>query len=270
LQCAAAPVPLGAFIVRAQPTITETAPIASPVVVAAAAAEWPAMAGTLAAPAVLPQQIEDVQPAAESLVAAAIRRTVEITVAVTALALTWPIMLVVAWIVKRDSPGPALFGQRRVGRDRREFTFYKFRTLYTDARTRFPELYAYKYTPEQVRTLKFKREADPRITSAGRWLRKSTLDELPNFWNLLKGDIALVGPRPEIPEMLPHYTPRQLAKFSVKPGITGYSQTHGRGNLSFQDTIAYDLEYVQRRSLRMDIWLIFRTIRMLSKLDGAF
>lgn len=254
---------------RVEQTITDSASIASPVVVAAAAAEWPAMAATVSAPAVLPQR-DDIRPAVESKLAAATRRSVEIAVAITALALTWPIMLVVAWIVKRDTPGPALFGQTRVGIDQRRFTFYKFRTLYTDARTRFPELYAYRYTPEEIRTLKFKREVDPRVTPAGRWLRKSTLDELPNFWNLLKGDIALVGPRPEIPEMLAHYTPRQLAKFSVKPGITGFAQTHGRGNLSFQDTIAYDLEYVQRRSLRMDLWLIVRTLRMLLKLDGAF
>jgi lipopolysaccharide/colanic/teichoic acid biosynthesis glycosyltransferase len=208
--------------------------------------------------------------APEHRAVALLRRTVEIAIAVVALALTWPIMLLVALIVKLDSPGPALFRQTRVGLNGRHFTFYKFRTLYADARERFPELYAYQYTPEQVRQLKFKRERDPRITPAGRWLRKSTLDELPNFWNLLKGDIALVGPRPEIPEMLPHYLPEQLAKFSVKPGVTGISQTHGRGNLSFQDTIAYDLLYVRTRSVMLDLRLVFRTLRMLLKLDGAF
>ena len=209
-------------------------------------------------------------PSSASPLAELIRRSVEIAVAVVALLLTWPLMLLVAIIVKLDTPGPALFRQTRVGLNGRHFTFYKFRTLYADARERFPELYAYTYTPEQVRTLKFKREADPRVTPAGRWLRKSTLDELPNFWNLLKGDIALVGPRPEIPEMVLHYRPEQLVKFSVKPGITGFAQTHGRGNLSFQDTITYDIEYVRRRSLAMDIRLICRTFLMLIKFDGAF
>ena len=186
----------------------------------------------------------------------------------TALAVCWPVMLIVAAIVKLDTPGPALFRQTRVGLGGRHFTFYKFRTLYADARERFPELYAYRYTPEQIQALQFKRERDPRVTPAGRWLRKSTLDELPNFWNLLKGEIALVGPRPEIPEMVPHYLPWQLAKFSVKPGITGLAQTHGRGKLAFQRTIDYDLKYVQTRSVLLDIRIIFRTIRML--FDGAF
>jgi lipopolysaccharide/colanic/teichoic acid biosynthesis glycosyltransferase len=209
-------------------------------------------------------------PAGEAAAVAALRRVVEVTVAVMALAVAWPVMLAVALIVKLDTPGPALFRQTRVGLNGRLFRFYKFRTLYADSRQRFPELYTYKYTPEQIRSLRFKREVDPRITPAGQWLRKSTLDELPNFWNLLKGDIALVGPRPEIPEMVPHYLPAQLRKFSVKPGITGLAQTHGRGKLSFQDTIAYDLEYVRRRSVLLDMQLIFRTVRMLLKLDGAF
>lgn len=209
-----------------------------------------------------------VVPQSEHIVVAAIRRSVEIAVAAAALAVCWPVMLIVAAIVKLDTPGPALFRQTRVGLGGRHFTFYKFRTLYADARERFPELYAYKYTPEQIQALQFKRERDPRVTPAGRWLRKSTLDELPNFWNLLKGEIALVGPRPEIPEMVPHYLPSQLAKFSVKPGITGLAQTHGRGKLAFQRTIDYDLKYVRTRSVLLDIRIIFRTIRML--FDGAF
>jgi lipopolysaccharide/colanic/teichoic acid biosynthesis glycosyltransferase len=209
-----------------------------------------------------------VVPPSEHIAIAAIRRAIEIAIAVVALALCWPAMLIVAAIVKLDSPGPVLFRQTRVGLGGRHFTFYKFRTLYADARERFPELYAYTYTPEQIQALQFKRERDPRVTPAGRWLRKSTLDELPNFWNLLKGDVALVGPRPEIPEMVPHYLPSQLAKFSVKPGITGLAQTHGRGKLAFQRTIDYDLKYVQTRSVLLDIRIVFRTIRML--FDGAF
>lgn len=209
-------------------------------------------------------------PRSEHVLVAALRRTVEIVLAVIALAVTWPVMLIVGLIVKLDTPGPALFRQTRVGLNGRHFTFYKFRTLYVDARERFPELYAYTYTPEQIQNLKFKRETDPRITPAGRWLRKSTLDELPNFWNLLRGEIAIVGPRPEIPEMVKHYLPEQVLKFSVKPGITGFAQTHGRGNLAFQQTIAYDLEYVRRRSVMLDIRLVLRTVRMLLKLEGAY
>jgi lipopolysaccharide/colanic/teichoic acid biosynthesis glycosyltransferase len=199
-----------------------------------------------------------------------VQRAAEVLIAAAALIVTSPIMLVVALIIRFDSPGPVIFRQRRVGMNGRVFMFYKFRTLYADAKERFPELYAYAYTPSEVVNLKFKREEDPRITRAGRWLRKSTLDELPNFWNLLKGDIAIVGPRPEIPEMLKHYTPDQLLKFAVRPGITGLAQTHGRGNLAFQKTIAWDIEYVKNKSLWLDIKIIVRTVRMLTTLDGAF
>ena len=128
----------------------------------------------------------------------------------------------------------------------------------------------HNYSHDEILRLQFKVEEDPRVTPAGRWLRRSTLDELPNFWNLLTGDIAIVGPRPEIPEMLKHYTPDQLLKFSVRPGITGLAQTHGRGNLAFQETIKWDLEYVRHKSLWLDIKVIFRTARMLVTLDGAF
>jgi lipopolysaccharide/colanic/teichoic acid biosynthesis glycosyltransferase len=200
----------------------------------------------------------------------ALERAVEITVASIALVVTSPVMLLVAAIVRLDSPGPAFFMQLRVGRNGRLFRFWKFRTLYVDARARFPELYSYTYTEEEIQRLRFKHEQDPRVTRVGRWLRKSTLDELPNFWNVLKGDVALVGPRPEIPEMVPNYSSEQLIKFSVKPGITGLAQTNGRGNLAFQQTIAYDVEYVKHKSLWLDMKLIAKTITLLARLDGAF
>jgi lipopolysaccharide/colanic/teichoic acid biosynthesis glycosyltransferase len=201
---------------------------------------------------------------------AAFERPVEIVLASVVLVLSSPVQLLVAIIVRLDSPGPALFRQTRVGLNQRPFVFYKFRTLYADARERWPELYAYRYTPEEVKALRFKREEDPRITRAGRWLRKSTLDELPNFWNILKGDMAIVGPRPEIPEMLPYYTEEQKLKFSVKPGLTGLAQTNGRGNLGFQETIAWDLEYVRKRSFRLDVWIVVRTAVLVTRLAGAF
>jgi lipopolysaccharide/colanic/teichoic acid biosynthesis glycosyltransferase len=196
------------------------------------------------------------------------RRAVEVTLAALALAISVPVLLLVALIVKLDTPGPVLFRQVRVGKNGKLFKFYKIRTLYADARERFPEMYKYQFTPEQVQQLSFKREEDPRITPAGKWLRKSTLDELPNFWNLFVGDVALVGPRPEIPEMLAHYRDEQLPKFTVRPGITGFAQTNGRGNLAFQQTIAWDLTYVETQSLWLDIKILVRTLRVLT--DGSF
>jgi lipopolysaccharide/colanic/teichoic acid biosynthesis glycosyltransferase len=204
----------------------------------------------------------------ESGLAYLTRRTVEVTLALFALILSAPLLLLVVIIVKFDTPGPALFRQRRVGKNGKLFTFYKIRTLYADARERFPEMYKYQFTPKEVQELSFKREEDPRITPAGKWLRKSTLDELPNFWNLFVGDVSLVGPRPEIPEMLAHYRDEQLTKFTVRPGITGLAQTNGRGNLSFQQTIAWDMNYVQNQSLWLDIKILVRTFRVLT--DGSF
>ncbi len=227
-----------------------------------------------------------------------IYRIFELAANAIALVVSLPIMLLVAIVIKLDSPGPALFFQRRTGRSKlvrgadligrgfqivdpnfssgkkywvpTTFQFVKFRTMYADARERFPKLYDYNYSDEEIKRMAFKVEDDPRVTRMGKWLRKSTLDELPNFWNVLTGEMRLVGPRPEIPEMLPNYRPRQMRKFSVKPGITGLPQINGRGRLSFQQTVSYDLEYVDRKSVFLDVKIIFMTIwRVLTK-HGAF
>jgi lipopolysaccharide/colanic/teichoic acid biosynthesis glycosyltransferase len=198
------------------------------------------------------------------------QRAVEILIASTALLLFAPMLLVVALIVRLDSPGPCLFRQNRLLSGGRLFRFAKFRTLYVDARERFPELYAYQYSDDEIVNLCFKVPNDPRVTRMGRWLRSSTLDELPNFWHVLTGEMALVGPRPEIPEMLPYYSDRALKKFTVRPGITGLAQSSGRGNLSFADTISLDLEYVENRSFWMDLKIILQTMAAIIRRDGAF
>jgi lipopolysaccharide/colanic/teichoic acid biosynthesis glycosyltransferase len=228
----------------------------------------------------------------------AIYRILELTAGALALIVSLPIMLIVAAVIKLDSPGPALFFQRRTGRSRlvpgadlvgrgfqivdpnfspekeywvpTTFQFVKFRTMYADARERFPELYDYHYSEEEIERMAFKVEHDPRVTRVGKWLRKSTLDELPNFWHVLTGEMRLVGPRPEIPEMLPNYRPRQMRKFSAKPGITGLPQINGRGRLSFQQTVSYDLEYVDRKSVLLDVKIIFMTIWRVITKHGAF
>ena len=198
------------------------------------------------------------------------RRMLGIILGSTVVILMLPIMLLIGLIICLDSPGPALFFQKRLGQGCNPFTFVKFRTLYVDARERFPELYAYKYTAEQLVDLKFKVDADPRVTRCGTWLRRSSLDELPNFWNVITGEMALVGPRPEIPEMLPYYRGAMLMKFSVRPGVTGPAQISGRGRLTFYDTVALDLDYVKNRSFRRDVVLLFSTVRKVILRDGAF
>lgn len=197
-------------------------------------------------------------------------RAFEVLLASCALLLTAPVMLVLAIIIRRGTPGKALFRQQRIGANFMPFGFVKFRTLYADARERFPELFEYKYSDEEIASLIFKTSDDPRVTPQGKWLRTSTLDELPNFWNVLKGEMALVGPRPEIPEMLPYYSNEQLLKFTVRPGITGLAQISGRGRLSFQDTVKLDVDYVKRRSLLLDLKILFLTAYKLVTRDGAF
>lgn len=197
-------------------------------------------------------------------------RLFEIGVASFILLATSPLMLIVALILWFDTPGPLLFFQRRVGAGLRPFRFVKFRTLYADAKERFPELYAYRYTPTQLAELKFKVEDDPRVTPQGRWLRKTSLDELPNFWNVLMGEMALVGPRPEIPEMLPYYTGEMLHKFRVRPGVTGLAQISGRGRLGFYETVALDVKYVHHQSFFYDLKILLTTMWMILKRDGAF
>jgi lipopolysaccharide/colanic/teichoic acid biosynthesis glycosyltransferase len=199
-----------------------------------------------------------------------LQRAVEIVLASLALLVTAPLMLLIAVAIRIDSPGSPLFVQRRVGVHGKLFRFYKFRSLYVDARQRFPELYAYQYSPEELSDLKFKVDRDPRVTRIGDFLRRSSLDELPNFVNVIKGDMALVGPRPEIPEMLPYYRGEMLLKFSVRPGVTGPAQVSGRGRLKFHDTVAYDLEYVRRRSWRYDMRLLVTTVKKVLLRDGAF
>lgn len=197
-------------------------------------------------------------------------RAVEVAVALAALILTLPITLLLALLIRLTSPGPALFFQHRLGRGAKPFRFVKFRTMHVDARQRFPELYAYSYDDETIQRMKFKLDNDPRLTAVGRVLRKTSLDELPNFWNVVRGDMALVGPRPEIPEMLPYYKGVMRRKFDVRPGVTGLAQVSGRGYLGFMDTVALDLEYVRRRSVRYDLWILVRTVKKVLTGDGAF
>jgi lipopolysaccharide/colanic/teichoic acid biosynthesis glycosyltransferase len=179
-------------------------------------------------------------------------------------------LVIVGLIVRLGTPGPALFFQQRVGLGAETFTFIKFRTMFVDARERFPEFYSYRYSDEEVQAHFFKVDDDPRLTSQGKWLRRTTLDEIPNFFAVITGHMSLVGPRPEIPEMLPYYKGDTLRKFSVRPGITGLAQTCGRGHLNFHDTVAYDLEYVEKRSIWLNLKVLCKTLKIVLNSHGAF
>ena len=138
-----------------------------------------------------------------------------------------------------------------------------------DAAERFPQLYAYEYDSDEIETMFFKLPYDPRCTRFGKHLRRTSLDELPNLINVLKGDMTFVGPRPEIPQMLPYYEPHQYCKFAVRPGMTGLAQVSGRNILRFVETNAKDLEYVERRSLWFDLTILFKTVGIVPLMIGA-
>jgi len=235
-------------------------------------------------------------------------RAIDVAVALAALLIFSPFMLVIAVLIRWDSSGPVLFRHVRVGRNRRgggstargherrrrddggaPFVFYKYRTMYADARERFPHLYTYSYTPDELEALpikvlvgkkgdpsSFRRGPrpdlmdDPRVTRIGRWLRRTSLDELPNFLNVLRGDMSIVGPRPDIAENIRYYRPGEMRKLSVKPGVTGLAQVRGRGFLSFHAINAYDVEYVDRRSFWLDVKIVWETVFFVVKQHGAF
>lgn len=197
-------------------------------------------------------------------------RAFEVLASVGALVVFSPLMLAVAILIKLDSPGPVLFRQQRVAKGGELFTFLKFRTMMVDGNVRFPQFSPQALQREDTGELRLSVESDPRVTPFGRWLRRTSVDELPNFLNVLSGSMALVGPRPEMPEILPHYTDQQLAKFSIAPGITGYAQIYGRGDLSFLETVDYDLRYVCERTTLLDIQILFRTIAGVLARKGAF
>ncbi len=221
--------------------------------------------------------------------------------ALAVLLVSSPVMLVVAVLIKLDSPGPVLFAGKRTGLSVRVrgaelagdpsirapsggfqpdqyywkpriITFYKFRTMHKDANRLHPEHYWWEFdlTPEEIRGMYYKHEVDPRLTRIGQFLRKTSLDELPNFINVLTGEVALVGPRPEAAELPGLYTEEQLKKFTVKPGLTCLSKVHGRGELSVGEQLDWDLEYVRTRSLALDIKLIFQTAWMVITQRGSF
>jgi lipopolysaccharide/colanic/teichoic acid biosynthesis glycosyltransferase len=193
----------------------------------------------------------------------------EVLFSAAVLILLAPVLLIVAVLIKLDSPGPVFFVQKRLTKGARPFDFIKFRTMYVDGDARFPQLSPGELQRQETAQLRLQRPDDPRVTRIGRWLRKTSIDELPNFWNVITRDMALVGPRPEMAEMLCHYRGADLAKFSVAPGITGYAQIYGRGDLTFLETLDYDLRYVKERSLKVDVLVLLHTVRCVFFCKGA-
>ncbi len=176
-------------------------------------------------------------------------------------------MLVVALVVKLSSPGPVLVRQVRVGRFGRPFTFYKFRSMREDAEQTRDEL---ECENNHDTPMIFKIRRDPRITPVGGFIRRTSLDELPNLLNVLRGEMSLVGPRPPLPREVAHYEPRHMQRLAATPGITGLWQVRGRSELGFEEMVDLDLEYIERWSLWLDLTILVRTPFVVANGRGAW
>ena len=203
---------------------------------------------------------------AEDLPYGAAKRALDIIGSAFLLVVTAPIWLAAALAVKISDLGPIFYVHKRVGEGGREFTCYKFRSMTIDADRLKADLAA-QNRHNDPRT--FKMEHDPRITRVGRLLRKLSIDELPQLWNVLNGDMSLVGPRAPIPEEVEMYSRRDRQRLSVRPGLTCIWQVSGRSNLPFPDQVPLDLEYIQRRSLTLDLKLILLTVPAVLSCRGA-
>lgn len=194
------------------------------------------------------------------------KRVLDISLILLALPVLLPVLVLLALAVKLSSRGPVLFFQTRIGLNGARFRMVKFRSMYPDAEARRAALLA----QSQRQGICFKQKNDPRVTPVGRFLRRSSLDELPQLWNVLVGDMSLVGPRPALPEEVALYTPEAAKRLAGLPGLTGLWQVSGRADLSFEDMVALDVAYLQTASLRSDISLILRTFGAVASGRGAY
>jgi lipopolysaccharide/colanic/teichoic acid biosynthesis glycosyltransferase len=185
-----------------------------------------------------------------------LRRGVDVTGAAFGLVLTLPLWAVIAAAVKLTSRGPVFFAQERAGLNGRPFRMFKFRTMVADAEERLKDLIRIEDLAEPV----YKLEDDPRVTRVGRCLRRFGLDELPQLINVLRGEMSLVGPRPEVVALAERYNTEQRRRLLVKPGITGYQQIHNRGMPDMAARLAYDVYYLRNRSVPLDLWILTMTV----------
>ncbi len=195
------------------------------------------------------------------------KRAIDTLVSALSLAFLAPLLAAVAVVIKLDSRGPVLYSQIRVGLNGETFRFWKFRSMYIDADKRRHDLRAENDMHKAVR---FKMRLDPRVTRVGRFLRKYSIDELPQLWNVLSGDMTLVGPRPPLPEEVARYSLKDRIRLEALPGITCYWQVYGRSKLTFEQQVELDTTYLYSRSLFMDIKILFLTVPAVLRGDGAY
>ncbi len=180
--------------------------------------------------------------------------------------LSLPLMVAIAIAIRLDSEGPVVFRQVRVGRFGRRFLMYKFRTMRDGAEEMLDDV---RHLNEEPSQLIIKIKDDPRVTRLGRFLRATSLDELPQLYNIFLGEMALVGPRPPTPDEVEQYDDYQIQRLRTTPGLTGLWQVSGRKNLTFNEMVELDVEYAERQSLLLDLWIIAMTLPAVLRADGA-
>ena len=187
------------------------------------------------------------------------KRAIDIVGSIVGLVLLSPILLIVAIAIKLESKGPIIFSQKRIGLKGKEFKMYKLRSMVEDAEKLKKDL----MKSNEMSGPMFKMKDDPRVTRVGKFIRKTSIDELPQLVNVLKGDMSLVGPRPSLPKEVKKFKPWMKKRLEVKPGLTCFWQVSGRNNIDFEDWMKLDIKYVEERSFWVDIKLIFKTFFVL-------
>lgn len=195
-----------------------------------------------------------------------LKRIMDIILSSIGIILLMPLYILISIFIKKDSKGPVLFKQIRVGKDEKLFKIYKFRTMIVDAESR-QEL---AIDTQNIENFVFQSKSDNRITKIGAFLRKTSLDEIPQLFNVIKGEMSLVGPRPEIPDVVKVYPDKYRERLLVLPGITGLAQISGRGEIELGKTVYYDLTYIKKFSIIFDIKILFNTVTSVLKKEGAF
>lgn len=188
-----------------------------------------------------------------------IKRLIDVVCSFLGVLVLSPLFIIISIIIKTTSKGPVFFSQKRVGKNGKEFEMYKFRSMVVNAE----ELKAKLAAQNEMSGPMFKMKDDPRVTKVGKFIRKTSIDELPQLWNVLKGDMSLVGPRPSLPKEVAQFEEWMYKRLEVKPGLTCYWQVSGRNNIDFEDWMKLDIKYVDERSTWIDIKLIFKTVGVL-------
>ncbi|MGE5627292.1 MAG: sugar transferase [Solirubrobacterales bacterium] len=194
-----------------------------------------------------------------------VKRIMDVCFSLFSIIVFSPLLIIISILIKLDSQGPIIFKQKRVGLNGKCFQMYKFRTMCVNAEDQLENIRGFNEMSGPM----FKMRNDPRVTKVGSFLRKTSLDEIPQLFNIIKGDMSLVGPRPNLPSEVEKFTEEQKRKLAAKPGLTCYWQIMGRNTIDFEEWMQLDIKYIQDRSILLDIKLIFKTVSVLFGDDDA-